>query len=170
MSPLLLLSPYREMLWRRSRLRLGRCRDKCEEELPAEGHGQQVAAESGEKVNTNCWGNTGDLPDELEGWPIGTADHGAMFLGRPQQPEGMAMGQERHERAKRKTAGGPHPYFSDEVTGALQGAVTCSALVYSSLQLGFGFCLMGIFWCYSPAQASEQGWVVIESSHKGPAL
>lgn len=40
-------------------------------------------------------GETGYLLDALQGGSIGTADHGTIFLRRPQQPEGRAMEQER---------------------------------------------------------------------------
>ena len=54
-------------------------------------------SECAEKVRTSHWGNTGEFPGDLEGWPIGTADYGAVFLRRPQQPGGRVMGQKGHQ-------------------------------------------------------------------------
>lgn len=54
--------------------------------------------------------------------------------------EGL-WGKESPLRAKRKTAECPYSYFSDEMTGALQGGVACSVLV----KLGLGFHTVGIF-------------------------
>lgn len=148
------------MLWRQSSLGLGRAWDRGRKSIKHKGlHSRLDAAKSVvRKSEASVAGCTGGLAPCCRPWHC--------FLRSPWQPEGRAMRERGIEGQGEEAKRNPHSHISDEVTEALGGGGAGSILLCSHLQLGLGHFLVPPF-CPGLRVVVV---VIIECSHKGPAL